>query len=885
VNPRTSIPGVADAEVAALIQTLLQAERRLELLTAGEVDSVADREGRTLLLRHSQDHLRRNEAEKQSAILNALPAHIALLDADGRIVSVNEAWRRFGRANALQGPADAIGLDYVGVCESAASAGSAEAGAVAEGVRAVLSSRAGDFAIEYPCHSPTEQRWFLLTVTPLSGERTGGAVVMHLNITERVRAEQAMRSSAELLDAVVAGTPDTVFVKDRQGRYLMCNAAFGRFVGRDPAQMVGLDSVALFGPEAARPLLDDDRRVMESGTVRTREHDLRGPDGIRTFLDTKVPLRDEHGAVCGVIGISRDTTERKRDQLALLALNSGLEERVRERTAELDLARTFAERANQAKSEFLATMSHEIRTPMNGVLGMIDVLQTTPLSLDQGSMLDLARDSATSLLTIIDDILDFSRIEAGKLVLERVPVAIGPMIEKVCAILGSVPANKAVSLAVFVDPAIPARVYSDDTRLRQVLVNLIANAIKFSSGGAQAAQVSVRAELVERCGRVVTLDLVVADNGIGMDDSTLSSLFTRFTQADVSTTRRFGGTGLGLAISAMLVEMMGGTISVTSTPGRGSTFTVRLSFDDVDPVPIAAKASAAAQGPTVRDPAATSGPLAVGREHPAPSAASAAPLQAPRDAAALYEQRRLEGRLILVAEDNQANRAVILHQLAAIGWAAEIVANGRSALEHWRKGRFGLLLTDLRMPELDGYALATAIRAEEGAGRRMPIIALTANALKDEEQRCREVGMDGYMTKPARLLQLKAEIEKWLGPATPPVQQPVPQEAAPADLDVLAALVGDDEPMIKEIVGAFLASCEATRAEIAQAVVDNRMDTVANAGHRLKSGARSVGAWPLALICEQIEDGASTGRLGDVRDLKSRLEDELDRVACFLRSG
>ena len=238
-----------------------------------------------------------------------LPAHIALLDGDGRIVSVNEAWRRFGHANALQGPAHAIGLDYVGVCESSASAGSAEAAAVAKGVRAVLSGRAGDFAIEYPCHSPSEQRWFLLTVTPLSEDRTGGAVVMHLNITERVRAEQAMRRSSELLDAVVAGTPDTVFVKDRHGRYLMCNAAFGRFVGRDPAQMIGLDSVALFGPEVAGPLLDDDRRVMNSGTVQTREHELPGLDGIRTFLDTKVPLRDEHGAVTRD-RISRDLTTR-----------------------------------------------------------------------------------------------------------------------------------------------------------------------------------------------------------------------------------------------------------------------------------------------------------------------------------------------------------------------------------------------------------------------------------------------------------------------------------------------------------------------------------------------------------------------------------------------
>lgn len=253
-------------------------------------------------------------------------------------------------------------------------------------------------------------------------------------------------------------------------------------------------------------------------------------------------------------------------------------ERERERGTELEDARIRADAATQAKSNFLATMSHEIRTPMNGVIGMIDVLARSSLKAHQVSMVDLIRESAYSLLSIIDDILDFSKIEAGRLEIEHEPIAISEVVEKVCIVLNRLAEKQKVELSLFTDPCIPEVVLGDALRLRQVLINLTNNAIKFSGGTNLNGRVIVRAELVERTDQGVIIEFRIIDNGIGMDAATIDGLFHAFVQADLSTTRRFGGTGLGLTISDNLAHLMDGSISVTSTPGKGSTFVLRLPF-------------------------------------------------------------------------------------------------------------------------------------------------------------------------------------------------------------------------------------------------------------------------------------------------------------------
>ncbi|MEO8527161.1 MAG: PAS domain-containing protein, partial [Caldimonas sp.] len=668
-------------------------------------------------LPHGEREPRRPDAHYQ-AMLDALPGHVAILDVDGAVVSVNASWQR---DRCVSGPRSmdlGIGENYPTLCEALTGEHAEDSRRAARGIRSVLSGQAADFSMQYHCHSPAEDRWFRMSVTALPGDVLTGALVMHLDISESKRAEQAIRQSNELLRALVDGTPDVVFVKDREGRYLLCNEAGARFAGLAVETMVGHHVDSIFGADDARLMMEGDRRVIVSGLVQTDEEVIGGAGTTRTVLTTKAPYRDEHGEVIGVIGIVRDITERKqaerererqllrtlidaipdlvytkdgggrftvcnratlsyfgfeqeqdmlgktlfdllpadvaerlhaadqevlagrpmlnleerildrsgawqwhskiklplhdavgevtglvsisrnttglrRGQDALRELNSELEERVLTRTDDLNKARQEAEHANRAKSAFLATMSHEIRTPMNGVIGMLDVLHRTSLKGYQVEMVDLIRDSAFSLLRIIEDVLDFSKIEAGKLSIEQEPMQLADTVEKVCAMLDQMAVDRGAGISMFVDPAIPRTVSGDETRLRQVLVNLISNAIKFSGGRDQPGQVSVRVVLVKGDGDDVTVDLIVADNGIGMDESTLARLFTPFSQADVSTTRRFGGSGLGLAITEMLVHVMGGAISVQSVAGQGSTFTVHLPLTAVadtgaeeQPVPV-----------------------------------------------------------------------------------------------------------------------------------------------------------------------------------------------------------------------------------------------------------------------------------------------------------
>jgi PAS domain S-box-containing protein len=720
------------------------------------------------------------------------------------------------------------------------------------------------------------------------------------------------------------------------------------------------------------------------GSALELEYRIRRPNGEeRVVFERGEITLDDQGQPLRKSGLVMDVTERRRDQEELRQLNVELEGRVLARTAELNLARDEAEHANQAKSTFLATMSHEIRTPMNGVIGMLDVLQQTSLQGDQIEMLDLIHESAFSLLGIIEDILDFSKIEAGKLEIAEEPTHLGTVVEKVCGMLDHLAVKQGVRMTMFVDPAIPNAVAGDAGRLRQVLVNLGGNAIKFSAGRQQQGQVSMRAILVERDAQAVTVELSVADNGIGMLPATLARLFTPFSQADASTTRRFGGTGLGLAISKMLVNLMGGEISVRSAPDQGSTFTVRVRLATVEASPAndaewevveglrcrivggelsladdlgayllhagaiverspslaAAAAATPLQGlslwlilpgqsiPTLADLRAmapgephartrfvvfgqgkrrtprveevdlvtidvdalarrmlfkTLG-LASGRVLPDASDDKQDPTAdpAPRDDA----HRR--GRQILVVEDNATNRRVIMRQLQLVGYDAEVCADGREALERWRNGDFALVLTDLRMPEMDGYALATAIRAEEGARRRTPIIALTANALRDEELRCRAVGMDAYLTKPVRLPQLKAALESWLVPgaqgqellAEPSV---CARATAPVDLNVLVRLVGADPMVIEEVLHAFGESAAQLSTALIRGADSGSLEAVTDAAHMLKSGARSIGAMPLGDLCAQIEATAGSRRVSALNTVLPAFETELRAVLRFL---
>ncbi len=645
-------------------------------------------------------------------------------------------------------------------------------------------------------------------------------------------------------------------------------------------------------------------------------------------------------------------------QIADLFALALLKENVQQST---EAARESAVLASKAKSEFLANMSHEIRTPMNGVLGMLDVLHQTSLQGYQVEILEVIQDSANSLLDIIEDVLDFSKIEAGKLELEQAPVVVREVIEKSAAMLNRIAINKGVALTIFTDPELPELVQGDAARLRQIVVNFTNNAIKFSSQKADLGLVSVEALLIERHGQQAIIEIRVIDNGIGMEAVTLDKLFTPFTQADASTTRRFGGTGLGLNITYNLVQLMSGSIDVKSTLGQGSIFSARLPFTVLDSPLNTEHRPSSIEGlncliigdlksqtyyfssylksagaivslvPDLSTAYQQSVPVEASPwiwliaddddllpeelqqviQHPANvdirlvvirdgrrkrvrqnedsrlvhidnniitqqriilAVAMAAGLMKAEPSALSLNQTRgsieppsreqalEQGRLILVAEDNKTNQKVIQRQLAILGFAADIATDGLEALNRWRTERYPLLLTDLHMPTMDGYELATTIRAEEDPSDPLIIIAWTASVVRSEGQNCLSAGMNDIIRKPSSQLDLKAMLEKWLPMNYKPLIQDsinnssVETKSLPAiNINTLTALVGDDPEIIKDFLQDFHSSLTILTDAIKAEFDAGDIKILGLKAHTLKSSARSMGALRLGDICNDIE--------------------------------
>ncbi|MDD5366138.1 MAG: PAS domain S-box protein [Gallionellaceae bacterium] len=804
--------------------------------------------------------------------------------------------------------------------------------------------------------------WMRLSIQPIF-DRMGKVnrfIAIEQDITERKAGEEKLRDKEEEIRSIVGSLVDAVISIDARGTVRSFNRSAERLFGYSANEVIGRN-VNMLMPEPYHSEHDDYLHNYQSTGVAHiigtgREVEGQCKDGQRTPLDLAVSEYRIKGERY-FTGILRDITERKRV------------------TEELKRARQEAEEASRAKSSFLAAMSHELRTPMNGVVGMIDVLVHTELDADQHEMMATVRESAFSLLGIIDDILDFSKIEAGKLDMERVPVSIAKLVEGVCETLSPIARKKQVELLTFCDPQIPDWVLTDPVRLRQVLFNLAGNAVKFTGSVAdRIGKVVIRADFLGMTEKDASICLQITDNGIGMTQETMDKLFQPFTQAENSTTRRFGGTGLGLSICNRLSNLMGGKIEVQSKPDLGSTFRALFTFeiardvvvvsdrqfdlqnlsvvivatgelrdilvsylkhsgahvllgeiaDDVLHKAIVAKEVASSfviivaddendevQTTSLRNKflevfhqsqtrfvliqrgrrrtARMAGldsvaidanamrrsallravAVAAGRASPESIVHENFPTLTPGRVPSIDEAVAM-GRLILVVEDNKTNQKVIERQLHLLGYAVELADDGHEALSMWKSKRYGLVLTDCHMPKMDGFEFTAALRRQEQCGgSRTPVVAVTANVLKGENERCLAAGMDDYLAKPIPLVSLREMLVKWL-PAVESVPGEVVSERKTTDRkpmeentavnpDALKEIVGDDPSVVAEFLSDFLVTAREAIADIQAAYLKHAEQDVGAFAHKLKSSARTVGADSLANLCQDLEQAGKTG--------------------------
>lgn len=818
-------------------------------------------------LKQAQEALKK-EKENLDAIFDSSPIGMLVLDDEMNIVRINTAIaslvdglplemlrHRPGQAmGCMHSKEDPRGCGYSPSCPLCP---------LRCGVASIIGTGSSLHGVELAMNlsrlGKIHKIWLRVGAEPINLNGRRHVLVALDDITRQKQAEDEIRQSEEKYRTIIETIQDGYVETDLAGHWTFVNDVICRHMGYSRKELVGMHFSQLQTEAGAQKSFKTFSEIYKTGTpLKALELEgLRKDKTIGTYEISVSLMKDAQGQPIGFRGISRDITERKLAE------------------EEMKKAKAAAESANAAKSEFLANMSHEIRTPMNGVIGMSELLLDTQLTDEQRQFAEIIRKSSASLLALLNDILDLSKIEANKLDLEKLDFNLRITLEDIAEMVAMTAQDKGLEISAFMEPDVPVLLRGDPGRLRQALINLTGNAVKFTPKGHVMIRVSRMAEDTQ----FVTLRFTVSDTGIGIPPDRMEAIFSPFVQVDSSTTRRYGGSGLGLAITRQLAELMGGSIGCESQEEIGSSFWVTAVFE-----------KQIADGVTATDRLADirGEKVPAGDKEKDGNSASPEGIMI-RDTIA---ESCKTGRKILVAEDNSISQTVILALLEKLGYRADMVENGRKVIEALKHIPYDLVLMDCQMPEMGGYEAARLIRVKETGvlNPAVPIIAVTAHALTDDRSKYQDAGMNDYLAKPLRLNALSEMLNRWLTnsdrletASIEPLNIKLPEPAGDFfDEQGVRERLMEDAELAGAVIEGFLRDMPGQISILKTCLEQGDIHGTRRQAHSIKGASANVGAAFMQRAAVKIEEALEHKNLKEAALLFPGLREQLELYKAAL---